>query len=600
MGIWPEIHGKRLFAPPSVSTSENANGTIFLESGIALPDHERCVGEWLLRWAEERPETTFLAERDDSSGWRRVSYADALNRVLGLAGWLLSTGASSDHPILILSENTVDHALLALAAMHVGAPVATVSTAYSLMSEDHAKLKAMVELLDPSVIHVSDPDRYAGALAAIEGLHDAVILAGREPARAMRNVQLFAEADQPEASSAVSSAFHSIGPDTVARLLFTSGSTGTPKAVINTHRMLTSNQAAHAAVWTFLEAGAPVIVDWLPWSHTFGANFTFNMILRNGGSLYIDAGKPAPGLIDQTVANFKDVRPTMSFNVPRGYDLLADALERDADFRDVFFAMDLAMNAAAALPSSVWEKLKAISRETIGREMPIVGAWGSTETAPLATHCHFEVDNIANIGLPVPGVTLKLVPNGNKQEVRVKGPNVTPGYYRHPELTAQAFDEGGFYKIGDALKFVDPNDVSKGFIFDGRVTEDFKLSTGTWVAVGAVRAKLVDDLSGLVRDAVIVGENESQLGALLWLSDVARQMPPDELKATLSERLTAAAKAATGSASRVRRARILAQEPTLDRGEVTEKGSLNQRALRAGNAGEIDRLYRSDEGVIIA
>ncbi|MBD1546050.1 feruloyl-CoA synthase [Roseibium aggregatum] len=605
MSTWSGRRSEPLFAPPSVVKTVEPSGAILLESSIPLPAYERCVGEWLVRWAEERPDTTFLAERDADGGWRKVSYSQALTRVLGLAGWLLSTSASPEHPVLVLSENTVEHALLALSAMHVGVPVATVSTAYSLLSHDHAKLKAMVELLDPSVIHVSDPDAYAGALDAIDDLHDAVILAGRAPEKTSRMVQLLDEADLPEASSAVSSAFHAIGPDTVARLLFTSGSTGTPKAVINTHRMLTSNQAANAAVWTFLEKNPPVIVDWLPWSHTFGANFTSNTVLRNGGSLYIDTGKPAPGLIERTIANFKDVKPTISFNVPRGYDLMAQALETDAELREVFFNMDLVMNAAAALPTTVWENLKRLSRNTIGREIPIVGSWGSTETAPLATHCHFQVENIANIGLPVPGVILKLIPNGDKLEVRVKGPGVTPGYYRHPELTASAFDEEGFYIIGDAVRFADPDDPSKGLFFDGRVSEDFKLASGTWVSVGELRVAGIDALVPLVQDVVVSGHGRDEIGFLLIPNEaacracaglsadapLAEVLASDAVRDKIAEGLHGLKAQGGGSSRYATRARFLLAPPNPDAGEITDKAYLNQRQMIANRADDIEALF---------
>ena len=600
-----------LFAAPNVVATSRQDGGMLLESGIDLPAWSRCVGDWLITWAETRPDQVLFAERD-GDGWRRITYGEALIEVLDLAGWILSTPASADKPVMALSENSVDLGLLTLAAMHVGVPIATVSTAYSLMSKDHAKLKAMTGLLDPALVFVSDTATYGAALDAIMPDLDATILASRNSDG--RDATLFSEARMPEASSAVSSAFHAVGPDTIARLLFTSGSTGTPKAVINTQRMLTSNQEAHREIWTVLKDKPPVLVDWLPWSHTFGANFSSNMILRNGGSLYIDDGKPAPPLIGKTIANFKDVRPTMALNVPRGFDMLATALQEDAAFRDAFFSMDLAMNAAAALPAGIWETFKRLSRETVGVELPFVGAWGSTETAPLATHCHFPTPNIANIGLPVPGVTLKLVPNGDKLEVRVKGPNVTPGYFRNPEKTAEAFDDEGYYRIGDALRLADPEDPSKGLYFDGRVSEDFKLSSGTWVSVGELRLAGIDALAPLVQDIVVAGHNRDEVGFLLIANEVACRaasgLPGDApLGSVLASTPVSAAiasglgnlKSAGGGSSRyAARARFLLVPPNPDTGEITDKAYLNQRQILENREADVDALFGNEAGEFIS
>ena len=423
-----------LFAPPSVIATKGQADTVYLRSAYDLPEPSRCIGDWLVHWAEARPDAVFLAERPTpGSEWSKLSYGAALDRVTSVATWLMSqTDAGPDRPVAILSENAIDHAVLALAAMHVGIPVATISTAYSLQSSDHSKLKSMIELLDPGLIYVSDMTVYGPALAALDGLHRAQFLCS-SAADTSHAATMFDQAAETPTSEAVGEAFSAITPDTVARLLFTSGSTGTPKAVINTHLMLTSNQEANRVIWPFLETRPPVIVDWLPWSHTFGCNFTSNMVLCFGGSLYIDNGKPAPGLIKQTVDNIKDVRPTLCFNVPRGYDMLIGELENDAEFRRIFFDMDLIFYAAAALPKVVWDRLLELSVETTGKPIPLVAAWGSTETAPLATDCHFQAETTGNIGVPIPGTDLKLVPNGGKLEVRVRGPNVTPGYYKNPD-----------------------------------------------------------------------------------------------------------------------------------------------------------------------
>ncbi|MCZ8108324.1 MAG: AMP-binding protein, partial [Burkholderiales bacterium] len=444
-----------LFAPPRVERIARADGCVLLRSPDPLGASARCVGEWLEAWAVRAPARTFLAERDPAGGWRTVGYADALAHVRTLGTWLLERGLGPERPLAILSDNGVDHALLSLAAMHVGVPVASVSVAYSLMSADHAKLRAIVSALTPGAVFVSAAAPFAAALRAIAPLHDATIVAADPtggPDGAVPLARLLERTDD----AAVARAFAAVGPDTVAKVLFTSGSTGTPKGVVNTQRMLCSNQQAKAQVWPFLERTPPVIVDWLPWSHTFGANHNFNLVLRNGGTLYVDAGKAAPGPFDRTLANLREVSPTVYFNVPRGFDLLVPALRADAALRRTFFArLQAVFYAAAALPQHLWDALIELSVAELGRPVPMVSAWGSTETAPLSTDCHFQAERAGVIGLPVPGTELKLVPAAGKLEIRVRGANVTPGYWRAPEATAAAFDDEGFYRIGDAVRFAD-------------------------------------------------------------------------------------------------------------------------------------------------
>lgn len=606
-----------LFAEPSVVLTKGPSGEIYLDCGHALPAPARCVGEWLEHWARETPDRDFIAERgsghtSDSGGWRRFTYAQALARVRELAGGLLKTDAGVDRPLAILSENAVDHALLTLAALHVGIPVAAISTAYSLLSTDHAKLKSLIELLDPSLIYVSNAESYGAALAAIGGLHRATILSSAPGARpGVLSLPDFGASDN---GAAVDSAFGRIGPDTVSRLLFTSGSTGLPKAVINTHRMMASNQEALRTLWPILDARPPVIVDWLPWSHTFGANYTTNLVLRNGGTLYIDDGKPMPQLIGRTIRNIKEVRPNLCFNVPRGYDLLVAELEADAEFRDAFFAMDLVFYAAAALPQTLWDSIHALSEKTVGRKIPLVSAWGSTETAPMATNCHFQAETSGNIGLPVPGTTLKILPNGNKLEVRVKGPNVTPGYYKNERATQAAFDAEGFYRIGDAVRLADPHDPAKGLFFDGRVSEDFKLTSGTWVNVGELRVAGIDALAPLAQDIVVTGHDRNDVGFLVFpneaacrkLADAAPDIPIAEVLADAAIRDHVAAGLARmreqrgGSSRCAARARFLSTPPSADRGEITDKGYLNQRQVLSCRANEVEALYGDDPSLFIA
>src|SRR6266571_127471 len=433
------------FAPPRIEIERRRDGAILLRSPLSLGAHSRVVGEWLLHWARTAPERTFLAERI-GEGWRKVSYREAMGLVRRLGQGLLDRGLDGSRPVVILSDNSVDHALLALGAMHVGVPVAPVSPAYSLMSKDFAKLKAIFELLRPGLVWTADPAKFAPALAAV-GARSTPI----------------AELLTAEATSKVDTAFGRIGPDTIAKILFTSGSTGIPKGVINTQRMLTVNQEQYALVWPFLEDRPQVLVDWLPWNHTFGGNNNFGMMLRNGGTFHIDGGKPAPGLIDITAANLKEVSPTIYFNVPRGFDLLMPFLEKDAALRRGFFRdLDCMVYAGASLPQNLWERIQQLAVTERGARLPLISAWGSTETAPMATGVHYAVDRAGIIGLPVPGCELKLVPAAGKLEARVKGPNVTPGYHGRDDLTKAAFDEEGYYRIGDALKFADPKKPELG------------------------------------------------------------------------------------------------------------------------------------------
>src|ERR1035437_10226814 len=416
-----------LFATPEIVAERRADGSIWLKSTTPLQQDARCVGDWLERWARQTPERIFLGERSDvDAPWTTVTYNDALRQGRSAAAWILAQGLSAEHPVVILSDSSIDHALFALAAMHVGVPAAAISPAYSRLSKDFDKLRSMIGLLDPGAIYVSSLKPFAPALAAIKSLHTAAIVSSDIESReiSFRSVAATSE------SSAVAKAFATVGPNTIPKFLFTSGSTGTPKAVINTQRMLTSSQQAKAQTWSFLESTPDdlVILDWLPWSHTFGANHNFNLVLRNGGTLYIDGGKPAPGLFATSLANLRSVMPTVYFNVPRGFDMLIAALRDDAELRRRFFGeVKFAFYAGAALPQNLWDAMEELSIKTVGRALPMVSAWGSTETSPLATDCHFQAKRSGNIGVPIPGTELKLVPSGDKLEVRVRGPNVTPG-----------------------------------------------------------------------------------------------------------------------------------------------------------------------------
>jgi feruloyl-CoA synthase len=565
-----------------VDTERRADGTILLRSPRELGPHARAVGEWLVRWAQEAPDRLFLAERV-SETWRRVTYAEALDAVRRIGQALLDRGLDGARPVAILSDNSVDHGLLALAAMHVGVPVAPISPAYSLLSRDFSKLTHIFTLLKPALVWTSDPLKFEPALRAVG-------------ARATPIGELLATKPTVQ----VDLAFAAITPDTIAKILFTSGSTGIPKGVVNTQRMLTVNQQQMAQGWPFLEDKPPLLVDWLPWNHTFGGNHNFNLVLRNGGSLYVDGGKPAPGLAEITVKNLKEVSPTLYFNVPRGFEVLLSFLEADAALCGSFFRdLDALFYAAAALPQNLWERIERLAVREKGGRLAMLSAWGSTETAPLATQVHFPIERAGVIGLPVPGCELKLVPCAGKLEVRVRGPNVTPGYYQRDDLTKAAFDEEGFYRTGDAVKLADPHEPAKGIVFDGRVAEDFKLSSGTWVHVGALRVGLIAACDPLVQDAVITGHDRDEIGALVFLNPAAaRGLSVAEQRERLASGLGRLAAAAAGSSMHPTRVLVLLDPPSIDANEITDKGYINQRAVLETRAARVEELYAGGPAVV--
>ena len=594
-----------LFATPAIIADRRADGSIILKSTMPLREAARCVGDWLEHWARQTPGRIFLGDRAGvDAPWTTVTYKDALKQVRSAAAWILAQGLSVERPLVILSDNSVEHALFALAAQHVGVPSASISPAYSLMSKDFDKLRSMVSLLEPGAIYVSGTKPFAAALAAIKPLHQARIVSGHaEDADAISFRTIAATPETPD----VAKAFAAVTPDTIAKFLFTSGSTGTPKAVINTQRMLTSSQQAKAQTWTFLERGDEdlVILDWLPWSHTFGANHNFNLVLRNGGTLYVDGGKPAPGLFATSLANLRSVMPTVYFNVPRGFDMLIAALRGDDELRRRFFSeVKFAFYAGAALPQNLWDALEELSIQTVGRALPMVSAWGSTETSPLATDCHFQAQRSGNIGVPIPGTELKLVPSGDKLEVRVRGPNVTPGYWKAPELTAQAFDAEGFYMIGDAVTLADPARPELGLFFDGRVAEDFKLNSGTWVSVGTLRVAGIAALAPLAQDIVVTGHGGDEVRFLVFPNiaacrahaglsdgaDVKDVVTHDKVRDAIAQGL-AKLKAQSGNSSgHATRALLLAEPASVDGGEITDKGYVNQRAVLTRRAQAVATL----------
>src|SRR5215475_12901549 len=506
----------RLFADPEIVREQRADGSTVLRSARALGAVPRCLGVLLERWAVAEPYRVFLAERVPSEAWRQLTYQQAARAVNGVGQALLDRGLGPDRPLMILAENGIDHGIMMLGAMHVGVPVVPVSTAYARLSLDYGKLRYIFDLVQPGLIYVDDAEPYARALAAI-GATRLEIVASRGSLAGGR-VTPFADLSELRPTPAVDAAFARVGPDTVGKILFTSGSTGQPKGVINTQGMMCANQESAAAAWTLLSSHPPVIVDWLPWNHTFGGNHNFNMMLRNGGTLYIDAGKPLPGLIGHTIANLREISPTVVFNVPRGYAILLEHLERDDGLRSSFFGrLDMLLYAAAALPQSLWDRLERLGLKVRGDKVPFVSSWGLTETAPIATSVHWRLDGPGNIGVPVPGVEVRLVPVGDKLEVRVKGDNVTPGYFKNPEQTRTALDEAGWFKTGDAVRLADAANPAAGLLFDGRTAENFKLSSGTWVNVGTLRTAVIAAAAPVIEDrkSVVKGKSVDLGGRLI-------------------------------------------------------------------------------------
>jgi feruloyl-CoA synthase len=582
----------------------DADGVIHIRTAQVLPPYHAKLSEPLEHWAKAAPERIFLAQRDAQDRWRTLGYAEVLRQVKRIGGALLRRGLSAERPIAIISGNDIEHALLALAAMYVGIPYAPVSPAYSMLSSDFGKLRAIIELLTPGLVFANDGGPFARAIATTVPENAELVVTRNPPAG--RKATLFADLVGAEDDAGVAAAHAQVTPDTMAKFLFTSGSTGAPKAVVNTQRMLCSNQAMLAAGFAFVTDEPPVVVDWLPWSHTFGSNHNFNMVLTYGGSLYIDDGNPTLPGVPKTVRNLREIAPTIYFNVPKGYEALVPHFRADERLRRNFFSrLKVLFYAGAGLNQTTWDDLTRLAIETTGERIIFLSSLGSTETAPLALACCWDFDRPGNIGLPAPGVELKLVPSEGKLEARLRGPHITPGYWRQDHLTRDAFDEEGFYKIGDALKFVDPDDPGKGLLFDGRIAEDFKLSTGTWVSLGPLRARFIDQFAPHVRDVVFAGPDRDDIVALVFpdieacrkLGGLSPDAPPaavldaPRLRATFADLLNKLATTSPGSSTRVMRAILMAEPASMDKGEMTDKGSINQRAVLKNRAALVDELY---------
>jgi len=591
--------------PPDVLVERRKDGAILMRSPHPLPAYPKNLTERLVHWAKAAPDRVFLAQRDPAGAWRTLTYAQTLAAVSPIAAWLLQRDLSPERPIAILSGNDIEHALLGLAAMHVGIPYAPISVPYSLLSQDFGKLRTIIDVLTPGLVFAANGVAFGRAIAATVPAEAEIVVTANSPPE--RRATLFSELCKAPPSAAIDAAHAEVGPDTIAKILFTSGSTGHPKGVINTQRMLCANQAMIRSGLPFFADEPPVLVDWPPWNHTFGGNHDFGLVLDNGGSFYIDEGKPLPGAIEATVRNLRDVAPTIHLNVPKGFEMLLPYLRSDAALRERFFSrLKVLFYAGASLAQHVRDELQRLSVATTGERVIFLSSLGSTETAPAALACTWETERTGNIGLPLPGVELKLVPRDGKFEARLRGANITPGYWRSPALTADAFDDEGFYKIGDALKFEDPTDPAKGLLFDGRIAEDFKLATGTWVSVGPLRAAFIAHCAPLVRDVVLAGAERDEVTALVIPDlDACRRLAPDlapdvpapriledpRVRAEFVRLIESLAASARGTSNRILRAILLAQPPSLDIGEMTDKGSINQRAVLAHRAALVEELY---------
>jgi feruloyl-CoA synthase len=587
------FHNPRLLAPRRVEKQDLGGGAFVLRCPEPLAPYARCVGEWLEHWAATTPDAVAFAEplpSEQGGGWRRLAWGELRLQVGAVAQALLNLQLPAGKPLVVLSDNALDHLVLLLAGMHIGRAVCTVSSGYCrLAHDDYSRIHGILQTLDPALVYASDaavygpPLRDAGVAPVAVFSHGAESHPGALPFK-----QLLATRETP----AVMQAFATITPDTHAKYLLTSGSTGHPKVVINTHRMVCANQQMLAQTLRFLDVEKPVLLDWLPWSHTFGGNHNTHIVLRTGGTLYIDDGKPLPGAIDKTLAHLREVQPTIYFNVPRGYEMMLPALEQDEALARQFFGrLRMAFYAGAGMPVTTWQRLKAAAAKVREEPLWLTTSWGSTETAPAVTFVSWQLEKPGVIGIPLAGVALKFVPNSGKLELRVKGDSIFPGYRHNPEATRDAFDEEGYYRIGDAGYLADENDPSQGVVFNGRVAEDFKLTSGTWVSVGTLRLKVVAALAPHVQDVVVTGHDRSEIGVLVFLTEAGRQLPREQIAAHVGAALRALKEEGAGSSQTPTRALLLPDAPSMAAGEITDKGYVNQRLVLTRRAAEVEALY---------
>ncbi len=580
-----------------------ADGSVLVRSSETLGPYPRSIVDALADWANRTPDAMLIADRE-GDGWRKMSFRDVLDSLPPLAQALLDAGLSPEKPLIIISGNEIEHLLLGLAAIWVGIPYSPISPAYSLVSTDFGKLKHIAKLLTPGMVYASDGAKFAPAIKAALG--DDIPLIVRTNPPEGRQAHLFSDLLKTHVTAAVAQAHAAITPDTIAKVLFTSGSTGLPKGVITTNRMMTCNQEMIRTALAFVQDEPPVLLDWMPWNHVAGGSHNTGMAIYNGGSFYIDDGQPTPARFGRTLENLKHVQPTFFTNVPKAYEFLVAAFDEHPEARRNLFArLKLLQYAGAGLSQHVFDGLDRAARAETGERVMIITGYGSTETAPFAFTTTWAVEEAGHIGLPAAGMEVKLVPDGDKTELRMKGPNITPGYWRDEEKTKEAFDEEGFYRIGDAVRFADPNDLSKGFVFDGRVSEDFKLSTGTWVNFAAVRSAVIGACAPLIRDVVLTGLDRNFIGAMIFPdleacarhaglpsgSDAETLVAHPAVRQKFADSLAALAQKATGSSNHVARALVMTTPPDIDKGEVTDKGSINQRAVRAARPELVEAIY---------
>ena len=580
-----------------------ADGTTVVHSTIPLEQHPHRLTERLKYWAATTPDKIFIGRKNAAGTWDTLTYAETFAKVKSIAQSLLQKNISAEKPIAILSENSIEHGLMALAAMHIGIPYSAITPAYSLRSTDFEKLRHVINLLTPGLLFVQDAKKYEKALQAISSGIEIVTVTNKPE---NLQVTMFDDLLQTSETSEVENAFNKIEPNTIAKILFTSGSTGLPKGVINTHENISTNWQQITQTFPFLKEEGLEFIDWLPWNHTFGGNHNFGLTIYNGGSLFIDDGNPTPHGIAATVANLKERKPVIYFNVPKGFEDLIPYFKNDGELRKQFFKnLKMLFYAGAGMPQHVWDAWEQLAVETIGEKIQIGTGLGCTETCPSALFASQPGGFAGLLGVPVPGLELKLVPFGGKLEARYRGKNVFPGYWRQPELTAKAFDEEGFYCTGDALKFVDEKNVNKGMIFDGRIAEDFKLNTGTWVSVGVLRAQLIAAGNGLIQDAVITGHDKEFVGAIVFagidyckqITGFSKENTINEIikhkavKEKLQETLNEMAVKSTGSASLIKRALFANFNLSIDKGEITDKGSVNQRSVIQNYPEAVEKIY---------
>ncbi len=589
------------FRPHSVSREDRADGTMLLRSNYDLGPAVTKTGEWLHKWADQTPDQVFLAERS-GAGWREESYAATLQKVRAIAQSLLARGMGPDTPILIMSGNGVDHGLLSLAAQYVGVPTAPVAEQYSLIHGAHGRLQHAIELIHPKMAYVIDADQYGEALK-LDAMNGIEIVASRPGANT--SVTVFDDLLKGDGATDVESAYAKVTPDAVAKILMTSGSTSAPKGVMTTQRMMCVNQTQLADSLPFLRERPPRVVDWLPWNHVFGGSHNFNMMLANGGSFYIDDGKPVKGLFDRTLENLSMKTGTLVFNVPLGFSMLLEALKKDQGLKRRFFEeLDLIFYAGASLPQDVWQGFEQMAMDVKGEIPLMTSSWGLTETAPATMMQQEPTERSGVVGVPLTGVTIKLIPDDDMRcEVRVKGPNVMPGYFEAEDKTADTFDDEGFFITGDAMVFVDKEDMNKGMRFDGRISEDFKLLTGTWVRAAGLRIDMLAALAPLASDLVVTGQDRNEIGVMIFpnrdaLAQAGYSDEEDDgalvcqqLLAELHHRLNERAGRVSGSSTRVARAIVLAEPPSLTDAEITAKGNLNFRKVLLRREALLKRLY---------